>query len=609
MTPADDDLDESGLDFALSLATRIALKAETPQSFLDWLADYGLGYFIEAGMVPDIPKDAWRGAGAIIGRALWNHMPRPENDFKPFKLPDPGRNDPCPCGSGRKYKQCCGGMGLPPLEFSNDLLLVYVLEHLTNKQLDALPWRRFSPELLAEIARKWQDKGETARGRRLLEPMFGEPRHLDERHAAAFDALMDIYLDLNMPKKRKALLEAGLASTNRVLRGTAHQHHALMTIDAGDHAGAWVAFQKAQRDNPDDPNLAALEISLLQGEGKPDQLKERARFWAAKLKRRPDAEDLRDMIVMLEETAAEPDSFADRFMASSLPELAELARLIGAMSPIARPPELAVTEDGRGIIEDHALSDTDHDEFLDLIDAADAKTVHAWLGAHPTAWDSPDILDTLIGMLVEEVDPSPWLDRHILAPLFERARALTDAMLAAQAAPLKRIEWGFLENRALLSLLMHRALWLVQQGQEEAALQAGEEIIAWNPNDNQGVRDFLGTGYARAGRYADLLSLAMRYPDDFAATRYNHALALYALDRRGEALTVLADAAITFPKALKMLLAESPKPVRPDRHGMEVGGNFEAWAYREATIDAWHKSGALEWARACVPALKKSQRK
>ncbi|MDE5777170.1 MAG: SEC-C domain-containing protein, partial [Lachnospiraceae bacterium] len=19
-----------------------------------------------------------------------------------------GRNDPCPCGSGRKYKQCCG---------------------------------------------------------------------------------------------------------------------------------------------------------------------------------------------------------------------------------------------------------------------------------------------------------------------------------------------------------------------------------------------------------------------------------------------------------------------------------------------------------------------
>lgn len=591
------------------MATRIALKAEAPEHFLNWLGEYGLSYFIEAGMVPDMPKDAWRGAGAIIGRALWNHMPRPENDFKPFKLPDPGRNDPCPCGSGRKYKQCCGGMGLPPLEFSNDLLLAYVLEHLTHKQLDAMPWRRFSPELLAEIARKWHDKGESTRGRRILEPMFAEPRQLDERHAAAFDALMDIYLDLKMPRKRHALLATGLASTNRVLRGTARQRQALMAIDAGDNAGAWAAFQEAQRDNPDDPNLAALEISLLQGEGKPDRLKERARFWALKLKRRPDAEDLRDMIGMLEEAAAEPDSFADRFMASSLPELAELARLVKAMPPVTRPLKVEVTEDGRGIIEDRALSDTDYDEFLDLIDRADTDTIHAWLGAHPTAWDSLGILDAIIGILGEEADPSPWMDRHILAPLFQRVRDLTDATLAALAAPPRLIEWGFLENRSLLSLLMRRALWLAEQGKEDAALRAGEEIIAWNPNDNQGVRDFLGTGYARAGRYADLLALAERYPDDITATRYNHALALFALDRRSEALTVLADAAKTFPKPLKMLLAENPKPVRPDRHGMEVGGNFEAWVYREATIDVWRGCGALEWARACAPALKKVQTK
>jgi uncharacterized protein YecA (UPF0149 family) len=23
--------------------------------------------------------------------------------------PNVGRNDPCPCGSGKKYKKCCGG--------------------------------------------------------------------------------------------------------------------------------------------------------------------------------------------------------------------------------------------------------------------------------------------------------------------------------------------------------------------------------------------------------------------------------------------------------------------------------------------------------------------
>jgi len=41
-----------------------------------------------------------------------------EGDVKPEPIknrgPRVGRNDPCPCGSGRKYKQCCmrqGGNG------------------------------------------------------------------------------------------------------------------------------------------------------------------------------------------------------------------------------------------------------------------------------------------------------------------------------------------------------------------------------------------------------------------------------------------------------------------------------------------------------------------
>ncbi|MBN8248830.1 MAG: DUF1186 domain-containing protein [Verrucomicrobia bacterium] len=33
----------------------------------------------------------------------------PPSDPKPFVAPErPGRNDPCPCGSGRKFKKCCG---------------------------------------------------------------------------------------------------------------------------------------------------------------------------------------------------------------------------------------------------------------------------------------------------------------------------------------------------------------------------------------------------------------------------------------------------------------------------------------------------------------------
>ncbi len=33
-----------------------------------------------------------------------------DDDDKPYKRESPkvGRNDPCPCGSGKKYKKCCG---------------------------------------------------------------------------------------------------------------------------------------------------------------------------------------------------------------------------------------------------------------------------------------------------------------------------------------------------------------------------------------------------------------------------------------------------------------------------------------------------------------------
>ena len=35
-------------------------------------------------------------------------MSDPKN---PVEVPGnmPGRNDPCPCGSGKKFKRCCGG--------------------------------------------------------------------------------------------------------------------------------------------------------------------------------------------------------------------------------------------------------------------------------------------------------------------------------------------------------------------------------------------------------------------------------------------------------------------------------------------------------------------
>jgi preprotein translocase subunit SecA len=43
-------------------------------------------------------------------RDIFNENSQEDNKKSPIKRDTPkvGRNDPCPCGSGKKYKKCCG---------------------------------------------------------------------------------------------------------------------------------------------------------------------------------------------------------------------------------------------------------------------------------------------------------------------------------------------------------------------------------------------------------------------------------------------------------------------------------------------------------------------
>jgi SWIM/SEC-C metal-binding protein len=57
------------------------------------------GWYFVAGIEPDKPEDV-----SDLERAL--NPPAPARAEK-----RPGRNDACPCGSGKKYKQCCIAKG------------------------------------------------------------------------------------------------------------------------------------------------------------------------------------------------------------------------------------------------------------------------------------------------------------------------------------------------------------------------------------------------------------------------------------------------------------------------------------------------------------------
>ncbi|MDF3856232.1 SEC-C metal-binding domain-containing protein [Paracoccus pantotrophus] len=54
------------------------------------------------------PTDPQLRRGDPAGLAPGGRSGGRQSPSRPNPHKTPGRNHPCPCGSGRKYKQCCG---------------------------------------------------------------------------------------------------------------------------------------------------------------------------------------------------------------------------------------------------------------------------------------------------------------------------------------------------------------------------------------------------------------------------------------------------------------------------------------------------------------------
>ena len=93
-------LDKSNRENTAKLGTeknpaRVRVQTEERiQEIASKFESHGWSYII--GLEPDKPEDI-----ADLERLL--NPPVPRSAEKKI-----GRNDPCPCGSGKKYKQCCG---------------------------------------------------------------------------------------------------------------------------------------------------------------------------------------------------------------------------------------------------------------------------------------------------------------------------------------------------------------------------------------------------------------------------------------------------------------------------------------------------------------------
>jgi Flp pilus assembly protein TadD len=533
---------------------------------------------------------------------IWNVTPIPENRFRPRKQARPERNAPCLCGSGRKFKQCCAAVDGPILEISEQLMLAQVLMQFPRKQLASLPILDLHPKSLALVASNWLQDGHVKDAIALLESLFNHLPKLDARSEEAADTLLTCYLETKAPRKKQKFIDALKAAPDKTLRSTGWQRQATVFCDKGNYQAAWEAFQEAQRLTPNEPALSHLEILLLVSEGRREEAKARATFWSARLARDP-TYDHSDLIAVLHDLANDGDESLLRSLASVHDPLATLAKIINDWPAPACEYKLAHAAE---LEPTPKLADCEMRWMALRNGLMDPDKWLAFLQNEPCSGNSFRILlDSIeiLGMLPESLPgANDMLVRHLLA----RGEALRQTVLGKLKALDKELPWGFIDNRPMLTLVTYYIDELGGIKPAEALELLRWSVLTANPTDNTGLRDTLIHTLIAAGKASEAIAVAARYPDDFAFTEFGRVLALFANGQLLEAENALERARLKSPKVWKMLNAANPKPARCQGPGFQVGGDDEAWAYRERYLDLWRTTGALRWAAGLKPVRPKA---
>lgn len=278
--------DDAFFDF-LKQAVREALAHEDADRFLAWSRAHATDYLERAGAETPAEPDERELLGLHMGRALWNALPLPGNGFAPRRLPTPGRNEPCFCGSGRKYKHCC--LHVPPMpEFDPQEMLNVMVSQLDAATLERLRAEGNLPlQGMMTLAETEIENGRPRKAAKLLEPLFaGTPARHDALADHAMNLLCDCYDQLDWWRKKETLLQGVVKSAPQSpLRSGAWQRLATMRMDTGNREAAWQAFRNAQRDEPDAPHVGLLEVQLHLACGEAEQARRRASFWVKRLER------------------------------------------------------------------------------------------------------------------------------------------------------------------------------------------------------------------------------------------------------------------------------------------------------------------------------------
>jgi tetratricopeptide (TPR) repeat protein len=597
----------------------IAMHAATSTEFLRWVQQ-SLAKYATVDSLLNVDTSLARALAFAWARAVWNGLPLDATGHKPKRMPDPDDSDDCPCGSGRKFAECCRHMPrIVPL--TAGVLWPYVLANIQPAERDTLlAGNRVPRTALIEFAAYLLDRDRRVEVVAALEPRLLTPeRYHDEEAAILLDLLCDAYgmSDKGARRKLKLLHLTTEKAPRSPLRSEAWQRLATIYMDRRETERAWRAFRQAQQDHPHAEALSVLEVELLVAERRLDEARHRATFWVAALKKGgtpaadPRIEFLQhvaaDPLTALGEVAINVDG-AGRELREWLRLVADRDTPLYELSPcessyvLVPPPEVVATEREWRAVFPLEKPFSIQDQPFDDQEVWCGQSESRWCGflrKHPESFDSLDILDDLATAIgCHPQSEAPGLDELLLGPVLARHETIVARVCPSTAKA--ALPWIIARNRPALRGLMRSVQWRLARKEPERAMATAEKLLELNRDDHHGLRLLLVNEYLRSGSDEKALALAEQYPDDIAPeTRFGAVLALVRLKRMPEAERALQEARADLPKTAQYLLPARIRRPRIVQGRIEAGGDDQAWLYRDEMRTVWQQTpGALEWLRA-----------
>jgi len=543
-------------------------------------------------------------------RFYWRHLPHPLNHWQPHPVTDPGRNEPCYCGSLRKYKQCCE----PLADELRHSALAYEMEIMLLDQLfEALPKTRLK-QLLINIPPPAALAGEIAEILfeqdvafnliiAMLEASLADLEHLDARAELAYEILLNLFPDGFSNKKKCLWLERGLNCRDTTLRCAAMHRQISALADQGDYPKAWALFQQTLRLQPDNPSHAHLELILLWNQGRQSEAIGRADFWLRKLGGKVSSE----LLDWLKAFRDNPDATMGITGMHHAPELLDLNQIFSALpAPNADAQQWQNAGDRQFILRHSKAGIGRYLEWQKSVEQESGLIDDASLLlelAVDELRQQPRLTDDLLvlGELCESLNSYPPGPNLLSQTVLARFHGLLEQLL--KTLPTKaEASWAMRDNRPWLQSIGNAMILARHCQQLTVAQQLAQSLLRLNPNDNQGIRFNYSCWLMHSGDFNAQLQLAAQYPDDISVQlATDAALAYFRLGQRSQADHALQSVLIEHPQLGDYLQGKKQRPPRGYQQGLiRYNSQDSYWIYWQQCGLLWQTVEVREWLDWCL---------